>query len=682
MIIMILKMLSIIAVHVLLTVFLWKKNQSKVMGMSQKLMIGFIYGLFAIFSNHFGVVYEHSILNIRDLSPLTAGLLFDPLSGIIAGFIGGIERYIIGRYFNIGYYTHAACSIATITSGFLAAFLNCFLLRGKKPSAAYAFFIGAVMEVFHMYEIFLTHRRDMLNALSAIKNNSAPMIFFTAFGLMAEIMILRFYAGEWTTPFKKIPKENIEISKKFNFWLSTATLSVLFFTFIFSFMIRTQTAIEIARNTLRRSLLDITTQHRHFQNDKALLGSIDIHVGSSGSFDIIRDDLFVAGAHNTLPVSQKIRDIIELHEDNNFFRVEYFDTDSFCVIKHLDNGDIVFLTLPLKEIYNNRDTMAYETIFANIITMAVLFMLVSLLVQNIIVKNLSQVNSSLRKIADGNLQEEVSVYESTEFATLSEDINSMVSTLKGYIEAAEKRIRQELLFAKTVQESSIPRNFRFDRTDFEIYASMKPAKQVGGDFYDFFFIGQDRLVLVIADVSGKGIPAALFMMKSKAALRSLAGEGNSPAEVMNKLNLTLAEDNRVKMFVTVWLGIIDLKTGIMKCSNAGHEYPLLKRKNTGYEYYKDSHNLVLGLRKKINFTDYEIRLESGDDIFIYTDGIPESFNGEDEVYGFERLKNVLTLNSDKSAKEIVENLVSDLDDFVGNAEQFDDTTMLVFKYKA
>ena len=177
MIVMIFKMTAIVAGHILLTVVLWRRYGEKKLSMAQKCLIGVIFGLCAVWSNHNSVNYGHSLLNIRDLSPLTAGLFFDPVSGIIAGLIGGIERYIVGTYFNIGSYSRVACSISTCLAGFLAAFLNVYIFKGKKPSGMYAFFMGAVMEVFHMYMVYLSHRHDIVSALEVVSADSGPMIF-------------------------------------------------------------------------------------------------------------------------------------------------------------------------------------------------------------------------------------------------------------------------------------------------------------------------------------------------------------------------------------------------------------------------------------------------------------------------------------------------------------------------
>jgi serine phosphatase RsbU (regulator of sigma subunit) len=211
---------------------------------------------------------------------------------------------------------------------------------------------------------------------------------------------------------------------------------------------------------------------------------------------------------------------------------------------------------------------------------------------------------------------------------------------------------------------------------------MDPAKEVGGDFYDFFFIDRDKLVLVIADVSGKGIPAALFMMRAKTAIRGLAENGQSPSEILYRANNTLCEGNDAEMFVTVWLGIIDLTTGKMECASAGHEYPILMRANMSYEYVKDKHGLVLAAMEGMKFNEYELDFHPGDKLFIYTDGIPEALNTEVEQYGPDRLLAALNKVRNKPMTETLPAVRKDIADFAAGADQFDDITMMGFLYNS
>ena len=209
---------------------------------------------------------------------------------------------------------------------------------------------------------------------------------------------------------------------------------------------------------------------------------------------------------------------------------------------------------------------------------------------------------------------------------------------------------------------------------------MDPAKEVGGDFYDFFFVDRNTIALVIADVSGKGIPAALFMMRAKTAIRGLAESGRSPAEILARANETLCEGNEAEMFVTVWLGLVDLATGRMTCANAGHEYPILMRAGGGFELFRDKHGIVLAAMDAVRYREYEIDLAPGDRLFVYTDGIPEAINADEEQYGTDRLLRALDRVKDAPVAEVLPAVRRDIAEFVGGADQFDDITMLGFVY--
>ena len=251
------------------------------------------------------------------------------------------------------------------------------------------------------------------------------------------------------------------------------------------------------------------------------------------------------------------------------------------------------------------------------------------------------------------------------------------------ITAEKERIGTEMHLAAKIQSSMLPHVFPPfpDRHEFDLYASMDPAKEVGGDFYDFFLIDDDHLCLVMADVSGKGVPAALFMMVSKVILQSCAMLGRSAGEILTKTNEALCSDNQVQMFVTVWLGILEISTGKMKCANAGHEYPAIKRAGCPYELYKDRHGFVIGGMAGMKYKEYEMTLSPGDRLFLYTDGVPEATSGERELFGTDRMLAALNETGDAPPQEVLRGVRRAVDGFVQDAEQFDDLTMLCLAYK-
>lgn len=264
---------------------------------------------------------------------------------------------------------------------------------------------------------------------------------------------------------------------------------------------------------------------------------------------------------------------------------------------------------------------------------------------------------------------------------MQNDINDYINNITR-ITAERERIGAELDLANNIQTSMLPCIFPAfpDREEFDVYATMTPAKEVGGDFYDYFLIDDDHLALVIADVSGKGVPAALFMMISKTLIKSTAQSGLSPKEVLEKVNNQLCENNEAQMFVTVWLGIVELSTGKMKCANAGHEYPAIYRNGTEFEIYHDKHGFVLAGMEGFLYSEYELELNRGDIIYVYTDGVAEASDTGSNLYGLDRMIDALNRCPEKTPDALDKYISDDINKFVGSAEQFDDITMLIFKY--
>ncbi len=282
----------------------------------------------------------------------------------------------------------------------------------------------------------------------------------------------------------------------------------------------------------------------------------------------------------------------------------------------------------------------------------------------------------------------VEVHTRDELQELADSFQYMVVELNEYIHnlnritAEKERIGAELDVARHIQASMLPCVFPAfpERHEFDVYASMTPAKEVGGDFYDFFLVDDDHLALVMADVSGKGVPAALFMMISKTLIKSAAQNGLSPKAVLEKVNNQLCENNDAEMFVTVWLGILEMSTGKLKCANAGHEYPAIMREGGQYELFKDRHGFVLAGMEGSRYNEYELELHVGDRLFVYTDGVPEATDAENVLYGTERMLAALNEAKDLPCQELLDHIHKSVNQFVGQADQFDDITMLSFVY--
>ena len=249
------------------------------------------------------------------------------------------------------------------------------------------------------------------------------------------------------------------------------------------------------------------------------------------------------------------------------------------------------------------------------------------------------------------------------------------------ITAEKERIGAELELATKIQADMLPNIFPAfpERPEFDIYASMTPAKEVGGDFYDFFLIDDDHLGIVMADVSGKGVPAALFMMMSKILVSNYAMMGGSPARVLEQVNTQICKNNEEEMFVTVWFGVLEISTGKIKAANAGHEYPLIRKPGGQFELFKDKHGFVIGGMEGMKYKEYEFTIEKGGTLFLYTDGVAEATNARNELFGTDRMLEALNTDAAAAPKTLLTNMKRAVDDFVGDAPQFDDLTMLGVK---
>ena len=309
-----------------------------------------------------------------------------------------------------------------------------------------------------------------------------------------------------------------------------------------------------------------------------------------------------------------------------------------------------------------------------------------------VIKPVAKLTKSVRNVKESVENKQpvsTDIRTGDEIEELAVAFEDMSKDLIGYIDentritAEKQRIDTELSLATGIQAGMLPDKFPAfpDRTDFDIYASMKPAKEVGGDFYDFFLIDENRLGIVMADVSGKGVPAALFMMHSKILLKSYTLMKQTPKAALEEVNRQICEHNPEEMFVTVWLGVLDLKTGLFTAANAGHERPAVKQAGEHFELYKDKHGVVVGYMDGVRFKEYELQLTKGAKLFLYTDGVAEATDAHEELFGTDRMIEALRTAEDKSPKEILAAVDAAVDKFVGTAPQFDDLTMLCIEYK-
>ena len=774
----------------------------KIPYIARQVLIGIMFGALAIMGTEFGVKIDGAVINARDASPICAGLLFGAPAGIIAGVIGGVERWL-AVFWGAGEYTRLACSISTILAGVFAAVLRKYMFDNKKPKWNYCLATAIITEVVHMLMIFLTNMSDVHTAFSFVRACSLPMVAINGLSVMLAGALLSLLSEKE----RKSSRHNLKnISQSFQRWLLMCVTAGFLMTTVFTWALQTELAKNDANELIRlniedvredileasnKNLLELTREiasridftdrtnakllktlkkefdvaeiniisqngiitvstHNDFLNydmrggeqsaeflvlldgvtkeyvqsyqptssdptisrkyagvvlsgggfvqvaydaerfqkdiDDVVIGvTRNRHIGESGALIIVGEDWnIVSDRHGNEGRNLNVTGIYidrSTMPENKTFEAVVYGKQAFCSYI-LSEGYYIVAVMPLEEAMFSRDISVYITVFMEFVVFGMLFIVVYFLIKKLVVDNMVKINKSLAMITGGNLDTVVNVRTNEEFASLSDDINSTVVTLKHYIAEAAARIDRELEFARSIQHSAIPSVFPPypGHSEFDIYATMDTAKEVGGDFYDFYFVGENRLGFLIADVSGKGIPAAMFMMTAKTIIKGYAESGKPVDEVFTTANEKLCESNDAGMFVTAWMGVLDTVTGKVEFANAGHNPPLVRHAGGGFEYLRSKPCFILAGMDGIKYRKNEFTLAPGDEIYLYTDGVTEATDSENNLYGEERLLALLNSMGDLSGEEICRAVKADIDAFVGDAPQFDDITMLYLKY--
>jgi len=380
---------------------------------------------------------------------------------------------------------------------------------------------------------------------------------------------------------------------------------------------------------------------------------------------------------------------------------DYIDYYSFLTMID-DRAVIIGMTYDLSGIMSSIRTQTMEGTGYSMIYLVLLMTFIILNIFLFGIGPLKNITESIRRYTESKDSEKtISELEENlkgitgfavrrnEIGQLSADVADMTREIDDYIDrietinAEKKRMEVELDLAARIQLSVLPDIFPPfpERSEFDIFALMDPARSVGGDFYDFFLIDEDHLGIVIADVSGKGIPAALYMMVSKAIMQNNAFLDIPAEDILTKTNGALTANNDLDMFVTSWVGILEISSGKITAANAGHEYPAVKKANGHFELMKDRHGLVLGAMEDSRYKGYEITLEPGDTLFLYTDGVPEAANKESTMFGTDRMIEALNVDPEADPETLIRIVRHSVDLFTGDATQFDDITMVCLRYK-
>ena len=781
---------------------------SKLPERTKQVVYGLVFGLLAVLSTEFGSEIDGAVISARDAAPLCAGLVFGAPAGILAGFIGGIWRFLVS-ILGEGTYTGIGASLTTLLAGLLGAALRKWLFDNKRPFWYYGLAAGSVVEVVNMLMVFLINMEDIHRAFELVEKCTLPMVALNAGAVTIAMLAVSALAGELK---KSKGKTRYQLAQTFSRWLLFCVVLAFFVSSLFVYALQTRLAVNDAQNMLSLYIEDVRADINDASDENLLkltrkirddLNEIGDYEGSvllplleennvseiniidengiiiaSTTPEFVGFDMssgeqsneFTALLHGEEELVQRYQPIsrdagvsmkyagavldnggfVQVGYDSGRFQADIdgqvvgltrnrhvgengfmlianeelrlvsdpsghegmsLDVTGICLTANEDNsssekygsewqtltqtvfgescyvmygvteGYYIIGVLPRSEVVFSRNMQLYTTVFIEIMVFAALFVLIYFLVKKLVVENIQKVNRSLEEITGGNLNVTVDVRGNEEFISLSDDINSTVHALKGYIAEAAARIDRELEFARTIQLSTLPSVFPPypDRTDFDIYATMDTAKEVGGDFYDFYLLDENRLAFLIADVSGKGISAAMFMMKAKTLIKSLADKESDVSKILTRANAELCENNEAEMFVTCWIGILDLNTHTVHFANAGHNPPLVRHRDGKFEYFRTRPDFVLAGMEGVKYISGELKLMAGDEIFLYTDGVTEAENAENELYGEARLKSALDRLEGVSAKDICLGVKKDADAFVGETPQFDDMTMLCLR---
>lgn len=655
----------------------------------QQVIYGIVFGIVAIFGTEFGIETYDATMNVRDAAPIVAGLYFGGPAGIIAGLIGAVERWfsvLWGR----GMFTRVACTIATAAAGLYAALLNRYVFEGRKPSWSLAFATGVVAEVLHLLLAFYTNLDSPLQAFHVVRACSGPMIACNGIGVAVAGAAIALAIGHRQQTTLRKPQESRDISQTIQLGMLGVVLVGFVITVAFTAIVQRGMTHADTSETLLRDLADAKTyvesSARYVQSPAQRVGTavVNRHVGQNGQLlAYAKDGSFVStrldAQANAGEAEQLLRDLSQ-YPSNTMRRVTYVDTDYFAAYEDIDGYRIVAI-LPVDEADTPLQLSVLLTAYMEVLVFAALFVAIYLLISRVVVHSIQRVNGRLNEITTGNLDVVVDVRNSTEFASLSDDINATVAALRRLIAAEGERIERDLATAKAIQRSALPRTFPpFPQIDvFDIFASMKTARAVGGDFYDFFLMDGHLLGFVVADVSDKGIPASLFMMAAKTEIANYLQSGMKVSEAIRSANWHLCHNNDMNMFVTAWIGVLNYDTGELSYVNAGHNPPVLRHDGT-WTWLERKSGPMLGAFDIARYREHTIMLEPGDELFVYTDGVSEAFNASKEEFGNDRLEDFLMRNNNLHPRSLILGLRSELRQWASGVEQSDDITMLALEY--
>ena len=793
-----------VAASIVLMLLRSRTGVSKISEKGWQVIVGVLFGLIAVFGTEAGITVEGATMNVRDAAPLAAGLFFGGPAGIIAGIIGGVERWFAVLW-GAGEFTRLACSLGTIFAGVYAAALRKYVFNYHIPNLAFAFASGVVVEVLHLLLIFVTNLDQATKAFTVVQLCVAPMVSCVAFSTMASSFALHLLnrkplvtpAGKrnvvrilhtrmliaiavaflCTVGFTAAVQTNRSLSDTTEILklsiadaeqdiIAASDANLLELTHLVAAALPAPseaTSEECARLAFEFEVAEINvigadgvivastvpefvgfdmasgkqsseflallpqgglqqlvqayqpiaydaTTSRKYAGVAVPGGFVQVgydaqsfiddlsaqieaavrnrHVGTSGALVVIDEEGSVVSTRDDISAESDARLAADAQaaDAGTMFTTMFANEECFAVHDEVEGYRVIAL-LPVTEAYASRDASLLIVALMEVLVFAALFLVIHVVVKRVVIRGIRRMTGQLAEITQGDLDVEVDVRDSIEFESLSHDINLTVGALKSSLAT----LQADLDMAAEVQANVLPTITRVisSRKEFELFSSMEPAKEVGGDFYDFFMVDDDHLALVVADVSGKGVPAALFMMLSKTIIKMEALSETDPAEVLRRANADLSEKNDDYMFTTAWLGVFEISTGTLTYADAGHEklalfrdgaWEIPRKPNGAVALAAFSEEAYAGVPEKYRFRNHTVVLQPGDAIFQYTDGVTEATDADEELFGDKRLLAALSDSPSASPGELLPFVRERIASFVGDAPQFDDITMLGLRY--
>ncbi len=793
-----------VAACVALTLARKSSGVARIPERSWQVIVGVVFGLIAIYGTESGIPLNGAVMNVRDAAPLAAGLFFGGPAGIIAGLIGGIERWF-AVYWGAGEFTRIACTVGTIFAGVYAAGLRKYVFSYHIPNLSFAFATGIVAEVFHLTLVFVTNLGQEGRAFEIVQACVLPMTLCVGLSTMLSSFALLLLSHKPLIT----PAGSRNVVRTLHSRMLAAIVVAFLITVGFTAGIQTNRSLSETTNLLNLSIADAKedivdasdsnllelTQHAvtaipsvaagtneectrlakeldvaevNVVNAKGIIVATNIaefegfdmasgeqaaafltllpdggqkqlvqsyqpisydaniwrkyagisieggfvqvgydssnflddlsaqveaavknrHVGQTGAFVVIDEAGSIVSTREDVEgnESAQLAADAEAAGPGALFTTTFAEEPCYAIYQNVEGYRIIAL-LPIAEADVSRNSSLLLVALMEVLVFAALFLVIHFVMREVVVNSVRRMNNQLNEIARGDLNVEVDVRTATEFSSLSDNINLTVGALKTSLAT----VQADLDMAAEIQANVLPTITRVisGRNEFELFSSMEPAKEVGGDFYDFFMIDDDHLALIVADVSGKGIPAALFMMLSKTVIKMEALSNLDPAAVLLRANADLSEKNDDDMFTTAWVGILEISTGLLTYADAGHEklafyrdgvWELPRKPNGAVALAAFTEEDYEQLPEKYRFRNYVVTLQPGDAIFQYTDGATEATNADEDLFGEERLIEALNESPSISPGIILPFVRSRIARFVKDAPQFDDITMLGLRY--